>query len=94
MDVKETERGFRVLVEEKYQNEQGVFTRLIQESSAIGDYEDSFDLPGSSFLWIGQEHHLNREQVAELINHMQYWLDNKRLNIDGANYMENREDPW
>jgi hypothetical protein len=84
MRVEQTQRGFRILVEEKYQNEPGEFTRLIQESSAVGDYEDSFDLPGSSFLWVGEDHHLNREQVKELIGHMQYWLDNKRLNIDGA----------
>jgi len=82
MRVEETQRGFRVLLEEKYQNKPGEFTRLIQESSAIGDYEDS--LPGSSFLWVGDDHHLDREQVKELIEHMQYWLDNMRLNIDGA----------
>ncbi len=84
MRVEETPRGFRVLVEEKYQNEPGEFTKLIQESSAIGNYEDSYELPGSSFLWVGEDHHLNREQVKELIEHMQYWLDNKRLNMDGA----------
>jgi hypothetical protein len=25
----------------------------VQASSAIGDYEDSFDKPGSSYLWLG-----------------------------------------
>jgi hypothetical protein len=54
-------------------------TRLIQESSAIGDYEDSFDCPGSSYLWVGDDHHLDREEVAELIENMQHWLDNGRL---------------
>lgn len=76
-----TGRGFRLIEEEKYQNERGVFTRLVQESSAIGDYDNSFDLPGSSYLWIGQDHHLNREQVAELIGRMQHWLDTGRLKV-------------
>jgi hypothetical protein len=57
-------------------------TRLIQESSAIGDYENSFDCPGSSYLWIGQYHHLNREEVAELIARMQYWLKTGRIEMD------------
>jgi len=57
-------------------------TRLVQESSAIGDYEDSSDLPGSSYLWVGQDHHLNREEVAELINRMQHWLETGRLKAD------------
>ena len=81
MKIKKDGRGFYVVVEEKYQNKSGEYTRLIQESSAIGDYEDSMDIPGSSYLWIGQDHHLNREQVKELIGYMQYWLDNKRLPI-------------
>jgi len=58
-----------------------IFT-LIQESSAIGDYEDAFDKPGSSFLWVGRYHHLNRMEVAELIERMQHWLDTGRLKED------------
>lgn len=57
-------------------------TRLTSESSAIGDYEDSYSHPGSSFLWIGDNHHLDREEVATLITHLQYWLDNRRLKED------------
>ncbi len=79
MEVKEDHRGFYIILEEKYQNKPGEYTRLIQESSAIRDYEDSWDNPGSSYLWVGKDHHLNREQVKELIGYMQYWLDNKRL---------------
>lgn len=45
----------------------------------IGDYPDSFDIPGSSYLHISNTHHLNREEVRELIMNMQFWLDNKRL---------------
>lgn len=79
MHIVKNNRGFRVLVEEKYQNEPGEFTQLVEESSAIGDYDNSFDKPGSSFLWIGQDHHLNREQVKELISYLQHWLDNLSL---------------
>jgi hypothetical protein len=76
-----TERGFIVVTHEKYQNI-GKMTRLIQESSAIGDYGDSMDCPGSSYLWIGQDHQLNREGVAELITRMQHWLETGRLKVD------------
>jgi len=71
-------RGFRFVMHSSYANNP-VDLRLISESSAIADYEDSFDNPGSSYLWVGENHHLNREEVKELTRLMQYWLDNKRL---------------
>jgi len=55
--------------------------RLISESSAIGNYDNSIDNPGSSYLWIGQDHHLNREEVAELIEYMRHWLEHGKLKI-------------
>jgi len=67
----ETERGFRWIT-----NDTGDLR--IQESSAIGDYVDSFDCPGSSFLWVGDAH-LCREDVADLIKIMGRWLETKRL---------------
>ena len=82
MHTEKSGRGFVFVLEEKYQNEPGEFTRLIAESSAIGDYENSCDQPGSSFLWVGQDHHLNREQVRELIQRMEHWLATGRLAID------------
>lgn len=57
-------------------------TRLVQESSAIGDYEDSFSKPGSSYLWFGEDHHLNREEVKELVDKLNHWLEHKRLPLD------------
>lgn len=78
MLVESTNRGFRIIQHPTRANEPEM-TRLIQESSAIGDYEDSWDNPGSSYLWIGDDHHLNREEVAELIGNMQHWLDTGRL---------------
>ena len=76
-----TNRGF-ILVE--HPSYPGCETkRLIQESSAaLGKYPDCFHNPGSSALWIGKDHHLDREEVAELIRRLQHWLDNKRLPAD------------
>ena len=80
MKSHETPRGFRVLTHPSYIGK--VDTRLVQESSAIGDYKDSMAQPGSSFLWVGDAHHLNREEVAELVKRMQHWLKRGRLKVD------------
>ena len=82
MNVRATDRGFRLVEHRKYASAPAVDTRLIQESSAIGDYDDAMDNPGSSYLWIGDNHHLNREEIADLIGHLQYWLDNGRLHLE------------
>ena len=82
MKAEKTGRGFIIVTHEKYQNKPGEMIRLIQESSAVGDHEDSFDMPGSSFLWVGEDHHLDRDHVVELISRMEYWLENKRLMVD------------
>jgi hypothetical protein len=67
-------RGFGFVIHPTYTNEPKE-TRLVSESSAIGDYEDSMGSPGSSYLWVGVDHHLDREEVEELIGYMQGWLD-------------------
>ncbi len=72
-------RGFTVLEHPVYAADPSRSERLIQESSAVGDYENSLDMPGSSFLWVGADHHLNREEVLELICHMKRWLNKGRL---------------
>ena len=78
MNHKWTNRGFGLITHPTRDNHPKV-TRLIQESSAVGDYEDSPDNPGSSYLWIGADHHLNREEVEELVIRMQGWLAVGRL---------------
>jgi hypothetical protein len=75
----QTERGF-IMVE--CRTNSGDYRRLVQESSAIGPYDDAIDNPGSSYLWVGEDHHLNREDVRELIRQLQHWFDNKRLPTD------------
>lgn len=78
MKLTTTDRGFN-LIEHPHHPPNGTSIRLVQESSAIGDYDDAMDKPGSSFLWIGADHHLNREAVARLVKAMQRWLDTGRL---------------
>lgn len=78
MQVKSTSRGFRYIEKPCYPPD-GSTDAVIRESSAIGDYEDAFSNPGSSYLWVGDKHHLNREEVAELIVHMQDWLKYGRI---------------
>ena len=72
-----THHGFEVLEHKAYTC--GSYKRLIQPSSAIGDYPNSFRKPGSSFLWIGKDHHLNREQVKEVVSYLQNWLKTGEL---------------
>ena len=78
----ETSRGFIGYGHEKYASNPVEMGKLVEESTQIGDYDDSFQNPGSSYLWIGMEHHLNREEVAQFIGIMQYWLEHKRLPIN------------
>jgi len=80
METKKSGRGFNALIEKEYL-EPNSETVLVSESSAIGDYEDSFDNPGSSYLWFGDNHHLDREQVAQVVKALNNWLENKRLEL-------------
>jgi hypothetical protein len=75
-----TERGF-VWVSHPNYSDTGE-SRLIGESSAVGDYADSSDKPGSSFLWVGTHHHLNRAEVEELISRLKHWLREGSLRVD------------
>ena len=76
MEVVNSDRGFEFLLHPAYlpQNRKKVGDRLASQSSAVGDYDDSLDRPGSSFLWVGDNHHLNREEVAQLAKHLKSWL--------------------
>lgn len=80
MRCKETDRGFRMIEAPIYEGRQP--TRLVWESSAIGDYPDAMKRPGSSYLYIGTEHLLNREQVKELVDRLSHWLEQGRLQLD------------
>lgn len=74
-------RGFRVIEHENYPNYSKT-SRLLQESSVVGDYDDAWDRPGSSSLWVAENFHLNREQIAELTGYLQRWLETGKLTKD------------
>jgi hypothetical protein len=78
MKIEKTKRRFNYITHPDYP--EGVETSLVMESSAIGDYEDSFDIPGSSYLHIG-DFHLNREEVIELTGALLNWLQDKKLSL-------------
>jgi hypothetical protein len=74
MDVTYTGRGFEII---KFKDQREIPCEL-QQSSAIGDYEDAYERPGSSFVWLGrvdERMHLTREQVEELVNRLSNWLE-------------------
>lgn len=80
MKIQETGRGFQMLVcpAKVMGTDQTVDVRLVQQSSAIDNHKNSDQEPGSSYLWIGSGdsdhwHHLDREQVSELINYLHRW---------------------
>ncbi len=79
-----TERGFQIITHDAYIPEKdGKDIRLVQQSSAIDFMEEDanqrISQPGSSFLWIGKLHHLNREEVKELRNSLTHWLKTGKL---------------
>jgi hypothetical protein len=78
MHTTQGSRGFRFIHHQEYTTDKE--TRLVWESSAIDfDTPDGLDNPGSSYLWIGKDHHLNREEVAQLRDALTHWLEHKRL---------------
>ncbi len=81
MEASKSNRGFVFVMHPAYTPEHDP-ARLISESSAVGDYDDSFDNPGSSYLWIGDNHHLNREEVSDLAARMNHWVEAGRLKVD------------
>lgn len=83
MIVKPNERGFPVLHHDTYPpSPVPNRDRLVAQSSIVGDYPDALDRPGTSALWIGSNHHLNREEVRELVKHLQSWLDTGSLSLN------------
>jgi hypothetical protein len=80
MQIEKSDRGFKNITHPIYADDKGNVSRIITESSAINfDYEDGLDIPGSSYLWFGEEHHLNREEVTVLRDALNNWLEHKRL---------------
>jgi len=78
MKLEKNARNFALVLHPKYVPPH-VQMRLVAESSAVGDYDDSLSHPGSSYLWIGEHHHLDRDEVAQLVTYLKTWLKTKRL---------------
>jgi hypothetical protein len=74
--LKRTDRGFNFVVTSPNLE---VRERVVQESSSVGEYDDALDRPGSSYLWVGPHHRLDREEVAALVTYLQCWLATGRL---------------
>ena len=81
MQIDYNQRGFQVLVAESYPER--LPTRLVGQSSVVGDYDDALERPGSSAIWVGDEHHLSREQVMQLIDHLQCWVETGYFVVEG-----------
>lgn len=76
MNITKSNRGFEFLKHDAYLPEdREEHSKLASQSSAIDLDYDGNSQPGSSYLWIGEHHHLNREEVAIFITHLQAWLD-------------------
>ena len=86
MQLTSTSRGFEILKHDVYppKPEPMKQGRLAQQSSAVGDYEDAIDCPGTSYLWIGDNFHLDREEVRSLVEHLQRWLDTGSMEVEEA----------
>ena len=80
MRIGRSERGFEVLTHEAYLPPHGD-ARLASQSSAINfDYDDSWR-PGTSYLWVGEKHHLNREEALELAARLKAWAETGSLRL-------------
>ncbi len=86
--VQRTNRGFEFV-----KSSSGI---RLSQSSAIGNYPDSFEKPGSSFLWYGDDQ-LDREDIRkaidngliedDLIRHAECWLRTGSLqNVIGGGF--------
>ncbi len=75
MKSEKNERGFTRIVHPTYSGDDKC---LVSECSNW-DY-DSYFIPGSNYLWLSDFHYrLNREEIRQLVDIMQFWLDNKKL---------------
>jgi hypothetical protein len=76
---RQTERGFEIVDFDDFNQ----VSCSLQQSSVVGHYKDSLQKPGTSCVWLGinsfdavsMRMHLDREQVAGLVKHLQSWLD-------------------
>jgi len=75
--LEKSNRGFQILTHPSYP--EGIVSRLAQQSSIVLDYPNAMKKPGSSALWIGDHHHLDREEVSMFVSHLNHWLRTGKL---------------
>lgn len=73
LEVRKSDRGFEYLVARHRDDDGGEDRPLVTQSSAV-DCRLASPHPGTSYLWVGREHHLSRAKVLQLIVHLQAWL--------------------
>lgn len=81
MTFERTDRGFETVNHPIYADWDAHEARIVQQSSFIGNYTDALERPGTSALWIGRDHRLNREEVAELRDRLSEWLETGSLRM-------------
>ena len=81
MKINVSGRGFEYLVHPEYVNPTNELC-LVSQSSAIRDCEGAIQHPGSSFLWIGAHHHLDRSEVQDLAQRLNRWLETGSLELE------------
>lgn len=69
-----TDRGFQLIARGTTRCRS---IRVVQQSSAAR--EDCLDDPGSSCLWVGEDVHLDRVEVAKFRDYLTHWLKTGRL---------------
>lgn len=76
MRLHQSSRGFWFLLHPEYLKPHEE-SRLVAESSATTLERG----PGEEFLWVGEDHHLDREEVTELRDALTRWLETGRLMV-------------
>ena len=74
MEVQMTDRGFEYILF-PLRTDRGKMERLVGQSSIT----DGEHVPGGTCLWFGEEHHLERDEVKELKDRLEAWLDTGSL---------------
>ena len=73
MEIRYTQRNFQYIHHDPYVSN-GDDGLIVQSSAINTSYSDSFQRPGSSYLWIKGLFHLNREEIEEMIGYLGTWL--------------------
>ena len=73
MEIRYTQRNLQYIHHDPYVSN-GDDGLIVQSSAINTSYSDSFQRPGSSYLWIKGLFHLNREEIEEMIGYLGTWL--------------------